>query len=79
MSSAFVRGRPERATDAGEWETTMNKLHAPQTREEQKQDVRRLDIQWNDTLILVDGRVVQAVEQFDGIIKVMDQGTERYI
>jgi hypothetical protein len=44
-----------------------------------KSEHRKLDIQWNDTLVLHDGRVVQVVENLDGIIKAVVKGTTVYI
>lgn len=43
-------------------------------------ELRRLDIQWRDTLILHDGRVVQVVDTLDDIIKgVTKDGTTVYV
>jgi hypothetical protein len=47
---------------------------------DKKKELRRLDIQWRDTLILNDGRVVHVVDTLDDIIKaVTKDGTTVYI
>jgi hypothetical protein len=44
-----------------------------------KVQTRKLDIQWNDTLALHDGRIAQAVEVLDEIVKALDKGRTVYI
>lgn len=57
----------------------MNKKRVP-TRGDIKVQKQKLDVQWGDTLILHDSRVVQVVEVLDDIIKVVQtRGTPVYI
>lgn len=58
----------------------MSNTTNPKTRSETTQELKRLDIQFGDKLILWDGRPVQVVEEFDGIVKVVDgAGVKSYI
>lgn len=57
----------------------MNNNYNPPTEAQTLKTLKKLDLQWNDTLILHDGRVVQVVEEFDGIVKVTYQGAQAYV
>jgi hypothetical protein len=48
----------------------MNRTHNPPTKAEINLDLRRLDLQFRDTLILKDGAAVQVVQELDGLVEV---------
>jgi len=58
----------------------MSNTTNPKTRAETNQELRELDIEFRDRLILNDGRAVQVIEAIDGVIKVIDgEGVTRHI
>jgi hypothetical protein len=56
----------------------MNKIYNPPTEAEIKKQVRKLDLQWRDRIVLRDGRVYDVIEAFDTMVKVSG-GPRQYV
>jgi hypothetical protein len=56
----------------------MNKIYNPPTEAEIKKQVRQLDLQWRDRIVLKDGSVYDVIETFDTMVKVSG-GPRQYV